>query len=126
VLPVCDPFAAQLVYRGAMRRLFSFCLVLLSLVALITPSLAAISLGPMVISGADTVVVTLDTGAAPAFKPCQLQGGKRVLPCNPDRAVLSGVVLAPPATPALPRTPLEQQRPPSLAPAVDPPPPRRL
>jgi hypothetical protein len=108
-----------------MRRMISFCLLLLSLLALVTPSLAAISLGPTLVAGAAMAVG--DEGVtAPALKPCQLQGGKRVLPCNPDRAVLSQTALAPQPTASAPLPLPEEQRPRSLAPSVDPPPPRRF
>ena len=77
---------------------------------------------------APAAVTALDDGNGPTvphYKPCEKQGGKRVLPCHPDLGVLTAVEITPafgPRTSLLATADLPYRR---LVPAADPPPPRR-
>ena len=100
--------------------------LLVALFGLLSPSLAAGA--GAIASGMATpaaVAAVDDTPQVPFFHPCKQQGGKRVLPCNPDPGVLTrpGAVLSwvPAERPAHLADPMLRLP----VPAADPPPPRR-
>lgn len=74
-------------YGKAMKRLVSIALMALALIALASPSLIARA-GPLAIAPKMPSVVA--TAGAPALVwSCKNLGGKRVLPCQFDQAVLT-------------------------------------
>lgn len=105
-------------YRHSMLAL------LFALVALLAPSLAA-GYGALAAAPAPAVCAVDDGVEVPVFKPCEKQGGKRLLPCHPDLGVLAAMPAAPIWRPASVLQPTAGPMRRLLAPSADPPPPRR-
>lgn len=74
-------------YGKAMKRLVSIALMALALIALASPSLLVRAGSHAVVPSAQGVVATI-RGASPVWS-CKSLGGKRVLPCQFDQAVLT-------------------------------------
>lgn len=76
-----------------MRALVHIVCLLFSVLALLTPSFAALASDFVTPPTAEQVwTANMTSVEIPAFKPCQKQGGKRVLPCHLDNGLLRGVV----------------------------------
>ena len=66
-----------------MHRLLSILTICVALLALVSPSLAT---GLCVAHGTPSVVASADGSSVPLPNPCEMQGGKRVLPARPESA----------------------------------------
>lgn len=81
-----------------MKRLWSTMLVLFAVFALTAPTLAAgyaaLRTAPPVRAAGVVVAPILST----VLKPCQAQGGKRVLPCQSHQAILARAASVAPGT----------------------------
>jgi hypothetical protein len=69
-------------YPGGMHRFTAFLTLCVALLALMSPSLAA----GVCIAHGGLPTVTASSGGGPAQlpSPCEMQGGKRVMPAQPD------------------------------------------
>lgn len=104
-----------------MHRLLSILTICVALLALVSPSVAT---GLCVAHGAPSVTASSDGGSVPLPNPCEMQGGKRVLPARPDLARIA--VELPRATLAQwARGLADQLMLDGLMPAAELPPPRR-
>lgn len=108
-------------YPGLMHRLFTLLAICVALLALVSPSFAT---GECVANGALPHVSVAADGTVQLPNPCEMQGGKRVMPVRPDfgRAILVEVPRATLAQWArgLADQPMRQGR----SPAAELPPPR--
>lgn len=98
--------------------------LLVAVLALLAPSLAT---GFTAAAATEvTVAAAMDDGIElPDYRPCEQQGGKRVLPCHPDLGLLVPPMTAPGWTlAAVPAIAADRMHPLPLR-AADPPPPRR-
>ena len=105
-----------------MTHLRSVLLVILAVLALTGPSLAV---GVTVASANPVSMAAADDADGPGYRPCEMQGGKRVLPCHPDLGLLVRVSAQRPWTTASVPRPVPDLMLPERAPKTDPPPPRR-
>jgi hypothetical protein len=69
-------------YPGGMHRFTAFLTLCVALLALLSPSFAA---GVCIAhNGLPVVTTSNDGGTAQLPNPCEMQGGKRVMPVQPD------------------------------------------
>ena len=101
-------------------------ILFVALFGLLSPSFAA-GVGAVAASAAVPAITMADDAgpAVPQYKPCEKQGGKRVLPCHPDLGILAVAPEASAWAPAGRRFPAAEPLRRLLVPAADPPPPRR-
>jgi len=105
-----------------MTHLRTLLLTLLAVLALAGPSLAV---GVTAAAADQLTMAAVEDADAPAFRPCERQGGKRVLPCHPDLGLLVRTATQRPWTTAPVPRPVGDLSLPERAPKTDPPPPRR-
>ncbi|HEV7275783.1 MAG TPA: hypothetical protein VGN80_05820 [Devosiaceae bacterium] len=105
-----------------MMQVRSVLLMILAVLALASPSLAV---GVTAASASEVSVVAAEDRGAAGYRPCEMQGGKRVLPCQPDLGLLVRATAERPWTTAAAPRPVPDLMLPDRAPQTDPPPPRR-
>lgn len=100
----------------------SILVLLLAVLALLAPSVVV---GFTAATAGEIVVAADDGPELPLYRPCEKQGGKRVLPCHSDLGLLVPAIAAPVWTvAALPAIATDRMHPLPLR-SADPPPPRR-
>lgn len=105
-----------------MTQVRSVLLMILAVLALTSPSLAV---GVTAAAANQVSMAAADDVDGPGYRPCELQGGKRVLPCHPDLGLLVRTATQRFWTSASVPRPVPDLMLPNRAPKTDPPPPRR-